>query len=134
MNKIRHKAIITAIKGSKLRLKITGNQCSSCAISAFCALKSSEEIELNCKPLQKFNTNEKVVLLINSKAEKLGILLLYILPSLIIFVTLAAGQYMKLSDTACALLTLLFVAFYFLLLYLYNKKLKMDFEILREDK
>lgn len=134
MEKIKHKAVITAINGDKISLKMDNNSCSSCAIASFCHIKSVKEIEIRYKQAQSFKLNEKVILCVNTKTEKLGILLLYGLPTLIVFASLFLGQYIKASDEVCALSALISGGLYFLLLYLIRDKLKTDFEILRENK
>ena len=134
MEKIKHQATITSVKNGKICLKINHNNCASCVIASVCAVKSNKEIELNYDTPQNFDINDRVTLIISPKTEKLGILLLYILPTLIVFASLFIGQYLKVDEVICAVFALAMGGLYFLLLYLCRKKLKIDFEILREDR
>ena len=134
MEKIKHQALITSVKNGKICLKINHDNCASCAIASVCTANSNKEIELNYDNSQDFNINDRVGLTISPKTEKLGISLLYILPTLIVFVSLFIGQYLKVEEVVCAVFALAMGGLYFLLLYLCRKKLRIDFEILREDR
>ena len=132
MQKIEHEAVVIKQTEEKIFLRIKDKEtCGGCPIFSFCRVAKNEAISLPRTRKESFETGEEVGLYISQKAENMGILLFYGLPSIIIFVSLVAGYAVGSEDMTCALFALGFLAIYVFLLIGLRKKIFVDFEIRR---
>lgn len=130
MTRISHIGEIIGFDNNKAVVKIQEHTaCSDCALSSCCGAKKSPIVQVFVGE-KDFNKGEKVLLSIDDKAEKLGILLSYVLPSIIIFASLFVTKYMQLPDDICAVITILCVVLYYPSLLLFKKKINRQFDIM----
>ena len=123
MAQISHLGEIVEFEGDKAVVKIKEQTaCSECALSSCCAAKNIPMIKVEADT-KNFAKGEEVMLLIDDGAEKLGILLAYVLPSMVIFVSLLITKYMQMPDDFCAAAVILCVALYYPFLLLFKKSI-----------
>ena len=134
MQQIEHKAIVVNNTKNKIFLQITEKEsCGSCPIFSFCRISQKKDIALSKKNCESFTVGDKVNLCISQKAENMGILFFYGLPSIIIFVSLAIACATGAKDVVCAVAAVVALMIYFSLLIGLKHKISVDIEIRRRD-
>ena len=130
MEKIKHKAIVISKDENHICVQIQKeNNCNGCPILSFCKAAKNSEIKLPIKTTQDIKIGDEITIIFDAKNENMGILMLYVLPTVIIFAILALMCKSGFSDTACALWSLFALVFYYLGLYLFRKKIDINFNI-----
>jgi len=122
MNNVEYNGIVLNAEGGVVKIKICNHgSCEGCPISGCCSAKNGDVISVDTK--DKFEIGDKVTIEIGEKVEKLGVLLSYVLPSIILFVSLLAGFAFRAEDDNCAYISVVSLAVYYLLLAFFRKTL-----------
>lgn len=123
MSDIEHRGIISKKNGKTPEIKLKKSDgCEKCPISSCCSTKSTDKVVVEEND-EVFSVGDKVVVCVSDKAEKLGVLLSYILPSVILFVSLLAGFASNMTEDYCAYGAIAALSVYYLLLFIFRKKL-----------
>ncbi|MBP5476441.1 MAG: SoxR reducing system RseC family protein [Paludibacteraceae bacterium] len=126
---IRHIGVVTAVDGSNVRVRIEqASACSGCRAKGFCASAEAQEKFIDCTAEgETFQTGEQVEVLVREQLGMKAVLLAYVLPFVVIIVTLAfLSQYMN-NEAVTGTVALAAAAGYFLILAFASKKLKKVF-------
>lgn len=121
--KISHLGSVVKVSDKDISVKIrTEDGCDTCPIS-FCCVAKNEAVVAIKNNNGQYQKNDEVEVLIDDNVEKLGILLSYVLPSVLIFVSLAVVSAYGISDTIAAWVSLACVAVYYAILLICRKKI-----------
>ncbi len=129
-NTIKHKGVVTKITAYSLFVKLTDNtNCGSCHAKSSCGVS-----EDNTKDIEIFNHNnqyvlhEEVNLTMGNELGLKAVFLAYVLPFIILFLTLIIGLQL-LKEWQAGLLSILILVPYFSIIYLLKKLLATKFAI-----
>ncbi len=123
MSDIEHSGTVSKKNGKTLEIKLKKSDgCEKCPIFSCCSAKSADKVVVEAND-EVFSVGDKVVVCVSDKAEKLGVLLSYILPSVILFVSLLAGFASNMTEDYCAYGAIAALSVYYLLLFVFRKKL-----------
>jgi len=121
---IEHLGVVNTINPETISVQITPvSACGTCASNQSCSVGNSEikiiEIRNNYKDL--FSVGEKVRVYYGRKKGLHAVFLGYILPLLIILISLPIGTYAFNSENVAGLVSLLFTVVYYMALYFFNR-------------
>jgi len=128
-NSIEHPGVITEITSDTIKVSIVSESaCSSCHAQSACSV-SDREIKIIDVPRhgQQFEVGEKVNVAFQKSLGPLAILLGYVVPLIILVLTLLISQTLTKSEVQSGLYSLASVAVYYALLTLFRTKLKSTF-------
>ena len=134
MNKeIVHSGVITGMDGNKIRILIEQQSaCSTCHSRSACMASDKKEKEIIVEnDGANYRLGETVELLGKSSTGLLAVLLAFVIPFLLILLSLIVLQRVVTSEAVSALISLSLLMPYYLILSLFNKKLdkKLQFYI-----
>ncbi len=134
MNKeIVHSGVITGMDGNKIRIHIEQQSaCSTCHSRSVCMASDMKGKEVFVEnDGGNYQIGETVELLGRTSTGLLAVLLAFVIPFLLILLTLIVLQRVVTSEAVSALISLSLLMPYYLILSLFNKKLdkKLQFYI-----
>ena len=134
MNKeIVHSGIITGMDGNKIRIHIEQQSaCRTCHSRSVCMASDMKEKEVFVEnDGGNYQIGETVELLGRTSTGLLAVLLAFVIPFLLILLSLIILQRVVTSEAVSALISLSLLMPYYLILSLFNKKLdkKLQFYI-----
>ena len=134
MNKeIVHSGVITGMDGNKIRIHIEQQSaCSTCHSRSVCMASDMKGKEVFVEnDGGNYQIGETVELLGRTSTGLLAVLLAFVIPFLLILLSLIILQRVVTSEAVSALISLSLLMPYYLILSLFNKKLdkKMQFYI-----
>lgn len=123
---ILHDGIIERIEGKRIFVRISNKTaCSSCHIKDTCGILDKKD-----KIIEVFNTEtshvvgEKVQVSVSQSLGFFAILLAYIVPFILILITLLTGLFFIKRESIAGILSILILVPYYLVLYLVRDYLK----------
>jgi len=121
--------IIEKIDGNLISVKIVQQSaCSGCHAKSMCTASDSKEKIIEVTDYSgKFNVNDTVIICGESSLGLQAVLFAFVIPLIIIVLTIAIGTNLQLAETESALLGLLAVVPYYGILYMCRNKLKKKF-------
>lgn len=121
--------IIEKIDGNLISVKIVQQSaCSGCHAKSMCTASDSKEKIIEVTDYSgKFNVNDTVIVCGESSLGLQAVLFAFVIPLIIIVLTIAIGTNLLLAETESALLGLLAVVPYYGILYMCRNKLKKKF-------
>ena len=125
---IRHSGTVTAVDGDSVRVRIEqASACSACRAKSFCASAEAQEKFIDCTADgESYEIGDQVEVLVREQLGMKAVLLAYVLPFVVIILTLAfLTPYM--SEPVAGIVALTAAAGYFLILALASKKMKKIF-------
>lgn len=126
---INHNGVIENVNGDTVYVKIIQQSaCSGCHAKSMCAASESKEkiIEVTDNSGQ-FHKNEEVLLCGQSSLGMQAVLIAFVLPLIIVVMTVVIGTSMQWEETTSGLTGLLLLVPYYCILYFLRDKLKKRF-------
>ena len=127
---IIHPGIIVNISGETVQVKILSQSaCSSCQVKSACAVAEMEEkmIEIDKSGSGSWNTGDKVMVRMEESMGRKAVLLGYVVPLVIIVVSVIIFLALLNHEGLAALLSILILIPYYFLLYFFRDRLKKEF-------
>ncbi|MGL5683554.1 MAG: SoxR reducing system RseC family protein [Marinifilaceae bacterium] len=134
-SKIYHNGTISTITDNKIDILIeTKAACSGCHAKDACGISSEMKnkiITIQPPIGHSYKVGESVVIEGRLSDGLYSVLLAYILPTLLIILTLVIATLLKISEIYAAFYSLLIIALYFTALFLLKKRIgkRIDFKI-----
>lgn len=128
-DKITHIGTIEAINENKVSVRILqSSACSGCHAAGMCQSSESKEkvVDVYTNIVSQLSIGQKVIIEGSSKRGLQAVLLAYILPLIIIVLTLSLSIPV-LGEPSAALLSLVGIAIYYAVLYTQKNRLKGSF-------
>ncbi|MCK4677915.1 MAG: SoxR reducing system RseC family protein [Bacteroidales bacterium] len=128
---ISHPGIVDEIDREIIRVKILSvSACSSCQVKGICNMAEMQEKMVDVKNNQdgRFSVGDNVNVVMKRSLGTKALLLGYIIPFLIIFISLIILVSIMNHEGLAGLISLSLVGPYYLILYLKRDKIKRTFE------
>lgn len=121
-----HNGVIKSVSEGKLTIEICQTEaCSACNARSMCNARSkNKEITIDTPDATMYHVGDTVTVSLGKHAGKRAVLYAYVLPVLLLTVTLALAIMAGLSQEAAAMASLGAVIIYFIILYLSKDKIK----------
>ncbi|QZT36797.1 SoxR reducing system RseC family protein [Halosquirtibacter xylanolyticus] len=136
MNKnkeLTHDGVVSRIEDQDAWVKIIAKSaCAGCHAKGACSVADVEEKLVHIKRAPRgLEIGQKVVLVANKKQEKLALLLGYLLPLVVLILSLILFKQLDFSDSISAILTITILVPYYALLYIFRGRIsnKLEFSI-----
>ncbi len=128
---ICHNGIVVESNNEKTLVKILSQSaCASCYAKGMCNLSEVEEkiIEVSNKGNKQFNAGEQVTVIMKQSQGNKALLLSYLIPFLVVLLTLFVAGSLSDSEAAMGLSALIVLAVYYLILYSFRNQIKQSFD------
>ncbi len=121
-----HNGVIKSVSEGTLTIEICQTEaCSACNARSMCNARSkNKEITIDTPDAAMYHIGDTVTVSLGKHAGKRAVLYAYVLPVLLLTVTLALAIMAGMSQEAAALASLGAVIIYFVILYLSKDKIK----------
>lgn len=131
---ISHKGIVTSISDNALLVEIpVQTACDGCHASKACSMgKDTRQIKVD-NFSGSYTIGQPVVLTIRQNLGRWAVVLAYVVPLLVLFPALLAGQRMFGNENLAALTAFGAVALYYLLLFLFRSRISRAITIAIQD-
>lgn len=113
---MEHIGLVTENNNGRMKISLVGSGCSACHKS-LCMLGESKAKEVMISGSSKFKAGEEVVVRINPASGYTAVVLLYLVPFLLMLLTLIIVLRLGYSESSAGLWALLILVPYFLFLY-----------------
>jgi sigma-E factor negative regulatory protein RseC len=122
-NYLEHRGLVTDCHNGRLKISLPGSGCSACHKS-LCILGDSKakEVEIH-SPDTSFITGEEVLVRINSSSGYKAVFLLYLLPFLLMLISIIVMQNVGYHESIAGVISLLILIPYFLVVYSFRKRI-----------
>ena len=130
IEQIEHKGIIKEVHGHELQVSIISEEsCASCNLKGSCSVSEVTEkiIDITVADPKEYKTGEAVTVFYKQTLGFRALLLGYVLPFLIMLITLIITLSITNKELVSGLLSLVVLIPYYLLLYLSKDKIKKTF-------
>jgi len=127
---IEHEGIVSKIEGDKIIVNLTNiSNCSSCHVQGMCAVSDVDKKEIEIVNDQKnpFKTGDRVEVSFSKTSGPKALFLGYILPFLLVLITLLLAYEITGNEAISGLLSLAVLLPYYLGLFSFRSKLKKEF-------
>ncbi|NTV83506.1 MAG: SoxR reducing system RseC family protein [Bacteroidales bacterium] len=127
---IIHPGIIESIQGDKVSVRILARSaCSSCHAKGACTVADIEEkiIEADLDPLVSWKPGDHVMVRMEESLGRKAVLMGYGLPLVVLVGSIILFLSLLNHEGLAALLSILMLVPYYLLLYLFRKRLQKEF-------
>jgi len=133
---IEHTGIIESIQDHRFRILITQQSaCSECDVKGACTISGQQEKIVEVESFDSsFKVGEKVLLAGKNTFGLLAVFLAFVIPFILILITLVSLKSLVSNEIISGGIALFILVPYYLILSLFNKKLKtkFNFEIKKE--
>lgn len=129
---IEHTGIVNHIKGNQIQvLIIQQSACSSCHAKGACSASDMDEKMIEVESTDStLQIGDRVLLYGQSSLGLFAVLIAFVIPFLIILITLFILQYYAVNEITSAGIALSVLIPYYIVLSFFNKKLKTKFKFL----
>lgn len=126
---IEHQGIITGIEGKTVKVSLLNvSSCSSCHAKAMCNVSDVDNKEIEVmRNGQDYKLGEKVRLLYQKSMSFKALMLGYLFPFLLVFITLIVTLSITKNEPLSGLISLISLIPYYSVLALFRNKLKRTF-------
>lgn len=127
---IEHIGVIKDIQNNLIQVLIVQNSaCSNCDVKGACTVSDHPEkiIHIESSDLS-FKVGEKVILFGRQSIGLYAVLLAFVLPFILILITLLILQSFAINEATSGIASLLILVPYYIILSFFNKKLKRNFK------
>jgi len=126
---IEHTGIINHIEGSHIRVSIVQQSaCSDCHAKGACTAADMDEKYIDLESSDaSFKIGDRVMLYGQSSTGLIAVLLAFVLPFLLILITLFILRYYVANEILSGAIALSVLIPYYIILSLFNKKMKARF-------
>jgi len=128
----QHPGVVKKIENDIIYIDIeVMSACSQCHAHGYCSAfgKTDKVIEVPVIKYPDFKLGDNVNVLIKEVLGMHALMLGYIFPVIVLVLTLFVSYYITYKENISALITLLFVALYYFLLWVFRKKIQKHFTI-----
>jgi len=134
--KIEHSGIITAIENGNIKVQIIQvSACSSCHAKGACSASDMEEKMVDVSSSdQSLKVGDRVVISAKSSMGFLAVFLAFVIPFILILVMLFITRNFTANEAVSGTISLSVLIPYYIILSLFNKKLKDKFQFQIESK
>lgn len=134
--KIEHSGIITAIENGNIKVQIIQvSACSSCHAKGACSASDMEEKTIDIVSNDKsLKTGDMVMISGKSSMGFLAVFLAFVIPFILILVMLFVTRNFIANEAVSGTISLSVLVPYYIILSLFNKKLKDKFQFQIESK
>lgn len=123
--------IVRAVNGDNIEVEITvSSACSECHAKSICIPTDHRQETVTAQSLygEHFEPGEKVQLVLKGSAGNKAVVLAYLLPFVVLMIALFGTYAITKSELAGVIVSLVFVALYFIILKTQNKKIEQKFQ------
>lgn len=134
-NMVCQEGIIKEIKKEKLLVELSiKSACASCHAKSICSVTETRQRVIEASPLtqEEFSVGEKVKISMHESVGKKAVLWAYVLPCLILLGSLTILSQLIKNELIVILSTIAMVGIYYLLLWIFSKKIFKEFVIYAE--
>lgn len=129
--RVSHDGIITGINGDEVEVKILSKSaCVSCNIKGACNMSEMKEKIINVPyPKNKdLSIGQNVNVSMGLGQANKAVIFAYVIPTIILFSMIFISNYFKIEEGINALISIGSLIPYYLILFLFKKKIKRKFE------
>lgn len=122
--------IVRAIHGDQIEVEITiSSACSECHAKSICIPSDHKRETVLAQSLysEHFESGEKVQLVLKGSAGNKAVVLAYLLPFVVLMITLFGTYAITKSELAGVIVSVFFVVIYYIILKTQNKKIEQQF-------
>ena len=128
---VSHKGKVVSVEGGKVRVEIVSESaCAACHASGLCGIAESRKkiVEVPSGPARSFEPGQEVEVCLARKTGMKAVLLSYVVPVVILLILILSLPLVGLGELATGGLSVLGVAFYYLVLYFFRDRLAEGYE------
>ena len=126
---VSHKGVVVAVDGSKLKVQIESvSACAACHAKGMCTLSDKEDklIDIEMPNGMEKKVGDVVTVVVTQQRGMQAVVLAYILPAIVVILSLV-GLLKIVSEPVAIILSLLSLAVYYILLYLFRNRISSKF-------
>ncbi|MBO7200155.1 MAG: SoxR reducing system RseC family protein [Bacteroidales bacterium] len=126
---VSHKGVVVAVDGRRLKVQIESvSACAACHAKGMCTLSDKEEklIDIEMPNGMEKKVGDVVTVVVTQQRGMQAVVLAYILPAIVVILSLV-GLLNIVSEPAAIILSLLSLAVYYILLYLFRNRISSKF-------
>ena len=126
---VSHKGVVVAVDGNKIKVQIESvSACAACHAKGMCTLSDKEDklIDIECSKVVGKKVGDVVTVVVAQQRGMQAVVLAYILPAIVVILSLV-GLLNIVSEPVAIILSLLSLAVYYLILYLFRNKISSKF-------
>ena len=126
---VSHKGIVVAADGCKIKVQIESvSACAACHAKGMCTLSDKEDklIDIEMPNGMEKKVGDVVTVVVTQQRGMQAVVLAYILPAFVVISSLV-GLLNIVSEPAAIILSLLSLAVYYILLYLFRNRISSKF-------
>ena len=128
---ISHKGKVVSADSDKVRVEIVSESaCSACHAAGLCGMAESRKkiVEVPAHLGQEYVPGQEVEVCLAPKTGLKAVLLSYVLPVMILLILILSLYKIGIGELASGLLSIMGVALYYLVLYLFRDRLAEGYE------
>ena len=132
MEEITRPAVITAINGDEVKLRVKcRSACSSCAAKSFCGMSEAQDKEITAvrPPAEKFAVGEEAEVVIPSGQGLQAVFYAYVLPLVLFVAVIVLLKALGFGDFSSGISGIIVLIPYYFGLFLVQRKLKNNFRL-----
>ena len=126
---VSHKGVVVAVDGRRLKVQIESvSACAACHAKGMCTLSDKEEklIDIEMPIGMEKKVGDVVTVVVTQQRGMQAVVLAYILPAIVVILSLV-GLLKIVSEPVAIILSLLSLAVYYILLYLFRNRISSKF-------
>ena len=126
---VSHKGVVVAVDGRRLKVQIESvSACAACHAKGMCTLSDKEEklIDIESPAAVDKKVGDVVTVVVTQQRGMQAVVLAYILPAIVVILSLV-GMLNIVSEPVAIILSLLSLAVYYILLYLFRNRISSKF-------
>lgn len=132
---VSHKGIVVAADGCKIKVQIESvSACAACHAKGMCTLSDKEDklIDIEMPNGMEKKVGDVVTVVVTQQRGMQAVVLAYILPAIVVILSLV-GLLNIVSEPVAIILSLLSLAVYYILLYLFRNRISSKFVMTLSD-
>ena len=126
---VSHKGVVVAVDGRRLKVQIESvSACAACHAKGMCTLSDKEDklIDIETPNGMEKKVGDVVTVVVTQQRGMQAVVLAYILPAIVVILSLV-GLLKIVSEPVAIILSLLSLAVYYILLYLFRNRISSKF-------
>ena len=126
---VSHKGVVVAVDGRRLKVQIQSvSACAACHAKGMCTLSDKEDklIDIETPNGMEKKVGDVVTVVVTQQRGMQAVVLAYILPAIVVILSLV-GLLNIVSEPAAIILSLLSLAVYYIILYLFRNRISSKF-------
>lgn len=126
---VSHKGVVVAVDGRRLKVQIESvSACAACHAKGMCTLSDKEDklIDIEMPNGMEKKVGDVVTVVVTQQRGMQAVVLAYILPAIVVILSLV-GLLKIVSEPVAIILSLLSLAVYYILLYLFRNRISSKF-------